>query len=154
MEFVVLTAAVALLVVGLFVRVQRRDDGPFKKVSEVLAEPCDRCEAPHPAELTPELARRFLENMCGPQVSQRPGPLTRFEFHWLKWRVNHGFPSCIDCEEGDLIQGPSGGISMNVRCNNKLCGSEFNVHGGLAADRLTVPSPNKPREMTSLGPHR
>lgn len=44
---------------------------------------------------------------------------------------------CPDCGESDLLSGPSGGMSLNVGCNN--CLMEFNVHhhfgGVLGVDR-------------------
>lgn len=33
---------------------------------------------------------------------------------------------CPDCH-GDLLEGPHGGSSINVKCSNPLCGHEFNV---------------------------
>lgn len=107
-------------------------------------------------EISEPLMKRMIENLCGSQRSWNPKEsLTKFELHWLQWRLKNGRPACIDCEEGDYQEGPSAGVSMNLKCNNKDCGSEINVHGwGLGAQRLTEPSPNKRQELVSFGPHR
>ncbi len=36
-------------------------------------------------------------------------------------------PKCPDCGEGKFLPGPRGGLSMNIKCANPTCGSEFNV---------------------------
>ncbi len=57
--------------------------------------------------------------------SKRGENLTRDEIvyinTWIKERVGSG---CPDCQQGELMEGPSGGFSMNVQCSH--CGSKFN----------------------------
>lgn len=49
--------------------------------------------------------------------------------------VNSG--NCPDCRKhGTLLAGPSGGMSMNVACNN--CLAEFNVHSGFGTGAFKV----------------
>jgi hypothetical protein len=44
---------------------------------------------------------------------------------------------CPDCKTGRLLQGPCGGSSMNVACENPECHSEFNICVGTSIfDRL------------------
>lgn len=43
--------------------------------------------------------------------------------------------TCPDCQRGDLLEGPSGGLSTNLRCGS--CSAEFNHHG-FGANRLTA----------------
>jgi hypothetical protein len=50
-------------------------------------------------------------------------------------------PVCPDCGAG-LLEGPHGGLSVNVYCSNdKTCGSRFNVMGPFGVDRITDKSP-------------
>ncbi len=35
--------------------------------------------------------------------------------------------TCPDCKGHEFLQGPRGGMSTNIKCNNPSCGSEFNV---------------------------
>lgn len=54
---------------------------------------------------------------------------------------------CPDCD-GDLLVGPQGGCSVNVRCDR--CGSKFNVVPGLRmGERISDPSPD-PRTAQDL----
>jgi hypothetical protein len=39
--------------------------------------------------------------------------------------IARNWMKCPDCEKGDLLQGPSGGCSVNVLCD--LCGAELNI---------------------------
>lgn len=109
-----------------------------------------------PEGLTEELVKRFLETMCGHKRSHAKGEeLTLFEKHWLGWRYKNGLPACPDCEAGDLCIGPSGGACVNLKCDNKLCGSGFNVTEASPlsyAERITDARPHK-TETTSLGPN-
>jgi len=52
------------------------------------------------------------------------------------------FAICPDCEEDEFIEGPHGGFSINFKCANKLCGSEFNDLGPFGIERISVPQPN------------
>jgi len=47
--------------------------------------------------------------------------LTRIQSEYI-WENS----KCPDCH-GDLMEGPRGGVSVNVKCSNPLCGHEFNV---------------------------
>ena len=48
--------------------------------------------------------------------------LTEYEKDFIE-RNKH----CPDCETGDLMEGPHGGISVNYCCNDDNCGSRFNL---------------------------
>ncbi len=48
-------------------------------------------------------------------MSQNPMPITSF----------FGKLVCPDCDAMTFLEGPHGGLSVNVKCEN--CGSEFNV---------------------------
>jgi hypothetical protein len=51
---------------------------------------------------------------------------------------------CPDCGHRQLIQGPSGGFSVNVYCaDEQNCGSRFNVMGPFGIERITDASPKK-----------
>ena len=41
---------------------------------------------------------------------------------------------CIDCGEKKLLEGPSGGMSQNVRCSN--CGHEYNFMYPIGIERI------------------
>lgn len=103
-------------------------------------------------------ARAFIESVMGDKRTSLKGEsLSNFELYWMHWRLSRDMPGCIDCEEGDLIPGPSAGININLKCSNNLCGSEFNacfigIHGPF--DRISNRSPKAPRKMVSFGPHR
>lgn len=49
---------------------------------------------------------------------------------------------CCDCQVGELKEGPNGGLSVNVYCDNPGCGSRFNVCGTILTERITDASPN------------
>lgn len=56
-----------------------------------------------------------------PQRSHKNGEsLTEYESDFI-----YNKKTCPDCEIGKLIEGPSGGLSINHLCNT--CRSEFNV---------------------------
>ena len=50
---------------------------------------------------------------------------------------------CPDCDTPSLLEGPRGGMSVNVKCGR--CGAKFNVVPGLAGafgkERLSEPRP-------------
>ncbi len=49
---------------------------------------------------------------------------------------------CCDCGQGDLLEGPRGGCSVNVMGRNEECGSRFNLAPGLIlAERISDKSP-------------
>jgi hypothetical protein len=80
--------------------------------------------------------------------------LTEDEEAFVLARIKMELPCCPDCESGYFLEGPSGGGSINVKCDNKNCGSKFNLMVPLCIDRISDPSPDKPKEMVSLGEYR
>ena len=48
--------------------------------------------------------------------------LTHYEKKFIETSLK-----CPDCETGGLDEGPHGGNSVNYFCNNKECGSKFNL---------------------------
>lgn len=50
--------------------------------------------------------------------------------------------ACADCG-APLIEGPHGGLSVNWRCGDALCGSGFNDMGPFGVERITVREPNR-----------
>lgn len=73
---------------------------------------------------------------------------------WEEQTLRKG--TCPDCEVGSFLQGPCGGISMNVKCD--YCGSKFNYHVVCSTDRISEPCPERPEllrdETTCLGVYR
>lgn len=61
-------------------------------------------------------------------------------------KVVYDKENCPDCEVGPLVEGPSGGLSINRYCINKDCGSRFNDMGPFGWERISARSPNKPPE--------
>lgn len=51
--------------------------------------------------------------------------ITTDESAFMIYCINHELPFCPDCEIGVFLEGPQGGISKNMLCNN--CFSEFNI---------------------------
>lgn len=52
---------------------------------------------------------------------------------FLQIATNH----CPDCGGDGFYEGPSGGLSTNIKCANPECGSEFNVTPMIGiADRI------------------
>jgi hypothetical protein len=51
------------------------------------------------------------------------------------WFVEH--KCCPDCQGTAFLEGPSGGMSTNVRCDT--CGSEFNITLPYFAERISEP---------------
>jgi len=62
--------------------------------------------------------------------------------HWFSTRHR-----CPDCGEAEFLEGPTGGISQNIKCANDACGSEFNMAavGGqlLFAERIRQDGPDE-----------
>ena len=54
---------------------------------------------------------------------------------------------CPDCELGKLLEGPHGGMAINCFCDNRDCGSKFNlaVFKGklILAERISDSFPKK-----------
>lgn len=49
-------------------------------------------------------------------------------------------PQCPDCGS-TFLAGPSGGLSVNVACSNKICSSRFNVMGPFGINRISEARP-------------
>lgn len=69
--------------------------------------------------------------------------LTAYERRFIEERMQ-----CPDCEIGDLMEGPHGGMAVNCYCSNKDCGSKFNLtfldsKTLLFADRISESQPEK-----------
>jgi hypothetical protein len=47
---------------------------------------------------------------------------------------------CADCSSS-LVEGPSGGGSINYYCSQRGCGSKFNL--AVSWERISEPSPNE-----------
>lgn len=107
-------------------------------------------------EIKPEVMRTFLETFFGHNLTHaKHDVLTKFELHWMFWRLKADLPGCPDCETGQLAEGSSAFATTTIKCMNNLCGSKFLMHGaGIGIVRLTDRSPDKPLEMVSMGPHR
>lgn len=66
---------------------------------------------------------------------------TKEETDFLKKNI------CPDCKWMGFLEGPHGGLCVNVMCNNPRCGSRFNIgpltSAGLCfgVDRISDPSP-------------
>jgi hypothetical protein len=78
----------------------------------------------------------FVKPRARPPVDPLNGPVNTFEgIDRDALAVNQG--NCPDCRKsGTLLAGPSGGMSMNVACNN--CLAEFNVHSGFGTGAFKV----------------
>lgn len=54
---------------------------------------------------------------------------------------------CPDCNGKGFLEGPSGGININIMCANDECGSKFNIAGFggelIYAERISEPQPKK-----------
>lgn len=44
--------------------------------------------------------------------------------------------TCPDCRVGHFIEGPRGGASINVKCDNTSCRSEFNLMLPIMVERI------------------
>jgi hypothetical protein len=53
---------------------------------------------------------------------------------------------CCFCHGSDFLEGPSGGMSVNVKCANKDCGAKFNLQFGdfSVVDIIGKPGEDKP----------
>lgn len=62
---------------------------------------------------------------------------------------------CPDCGAEGLLEGPHGGMSINVYCPNESgCGSRFNFMGPFGVDRITDASPAKRSFVEQQTPYR
>jgi hypothetical protein len=52
---------------------------------------------------------------------------------------------CPDCGGTAFLEGPHGGLSVNVKCANRGCQSKFNLvpglYGSFGKERISRPSP-------------
>jgi hypothetical protein len=81
--------------------------------------------------------------------------LTDDELAFIVESAKAGQPACPDCGRAPLLEGPSGGLSVNVYCGNDECGSRFNDMGAFGWERITDASPNRPPEDgLKEGPYR
>ena len=65
--------------------------------------------------------------------------LTEHELNFVRKNAK-----CPDCKNGDLLQGPSAGVCINVLCSNENCSSRFNLtltNGLEIAERITDRAP-------------
>lgn len=65
-----------------------------------------------------------------------------------------GETHCPDCDVGPVIEGPSGGLSINRYCINPKCGSRFNDIGPFGWERISNARPNVLQETPSTTPYR
>jgi hypothetical protein len=59
---------------------------------------------------------------------------------------------CSDCA-AELLEGPHGGLSINVKCSSPTCGSRFNIcgpGGALGVERISDAQPHKPSTLKEL----
>jgi transcription elongation factor Elf1 len=66
------------------------------------------------------------------KLSKDGEPITKWEEDYLtanKWK-------CPNCESGPLYEGPSGGMSTNIRC--RICGQGYNVTPGMGIDNIGI----------------
>lgn len=64
-------------------------------------------------------------------------------------------PNCPDCQEGNFMEGPSGGMSTNLLCSNQHCGTKVNYSGPFGFERISAASPNAPKTPAiTEGPYR
>lgn len=62
--------------------------------------------------------------------------------------------TCPDCQTNRLLEGPHGGLSVNVYCGNPACGSRFNDMGPLGVDRISDAQPKQPPPVPGRGPYQ
>lgn len=60
--------------------------------------------------------------------------------------LSKGERHCPDCDTENVVEGPSGGLSINRYCLNPECGSRFNDMGPFGWERITDAKPNAPKE--------
>lgn len=79
-------------------------------------------------------------------ISEQKG-VSKLHESFLPWETTFVVQSiCPDCRHAPLLEGPSAGISTNLYCSNKECGSRFNVaqFGSMVmGERISSPSPLK-----------
>lgn len=51
--------------------------------------------------------------------------LTVYEQWFIGNNIGTGQPECPVCQKGKFLEGPSGGCSVNVKCD--ICGTKFNI---------------------------
>lgn len=84
--------------------------------------------------------RQFVNKVLGKEPTPPEDPIA------AKIEEN----TCPDCQQTGFLEGPHGGMSVNIMCANPVCGSEFNVasYDGkiVFCDRISSPSPKAPRQ--------
>jgi hypothetical protein len=61
-----------------------------------------------------------------PQATAEPSKaLIEDDITLTKWFADNG--SCPDCGGRSFAQGPRGGASQNISCDNPVCGARYNV---------------------------
>lgn len=60
---------------------------------------------------------------------------------------------CPFCKSKEFLEGPHGGLSINFKCANKVCGATFNDMGPFGIDLLSQPETNRddPADRGTLG---
>ena len=63
---------------------------------------------------------------------------TRAPQQWGEVALEHVMlnGTCPDCQTGNFLEGPSGGMSTNVKCENPQCRSEFNLTVPFSIERI------------------
>jgi hypothetical protein len=97
--------------------------------------------------------RKWRKKHPAHEVSLMDGqPLTDWEM--VRFGATGGIHQCPDCG-ADLKIGPTGGMSVNFRCDSSECGSRFNYVGPFGVERISNAAPNKkPVGQPLLGPYR
>jgi len=78
--------------------------------------------------------------------------ITEDEGLFIAYCYKNKLPSCPDCQEGHLIEGPQGAGSNNCLCNN--CLSEFSIYwiseGELIGERISDPRGCKEERLRTV----
>ena len=54
---------------------------------------------------------------------------------------------CPDCQGTRFLEGPHGGMCVNIKCASTSCGSEFNIVPGLAGFAERIGLSDQPKEI-------
>ena len=57
--------------------------------------------------------------------------LTPTESKLLNTDNGHSGLTCIFCHGTDFLEGPHGGMSVNLQCANEKCGAQYNITEGV-----------------------
>jgi hypothetical protein len=58
--------------------------------------------------------------------------LTPAESKFLNTDNGHSGLTCIFCACPEFFEGPSGGMSLNIKCGNPKCAAKYNITPGFA----------------------